>query len=69
MKNTRRTAKTAVDDERPIAPVTIFDAGGRIVRVVPAAEFQHAAAAARQATTSQEPEDALEPLRGRARRP
>ena len=69
MKSTRGIADTAVEDRRPIAPVTIFDGAGRIVRVVPATEFQHAAAAARAARTSAEPEEALVPARRRARRP
>ena len=67
MKSTRGSARTTVEDERPIAPVTIFDATGRILRVVPAAEFQHAAEAARAAPSG--PEDALVPVRRRARRP
>jgi len=58
MKNTRGSAKTAVD-ERPIAPVTIFDADGRVVRVVPAAEFQKGAAAAREAVASRASDDPL----------
>jgi len=68
MKSTRGTAKTTLEDERPIAPVTIFDAAGRVVRVVPAAEFQHAAAAAKQVEPSGL-EGALGPLRRRAPRP
>jgi hypothetical protein len=33
-------------DAQPIAPVTILDAEGRVVRVVPAAEFRRRARAA-----------------------
>ena len=69
MKRIRGIADTAVEDKRPIAPVTIFDGAGRIVRVVPAAEFQHAAAAARAARSSEEPEEVLVPARRRAHRP
>ena len=32
--------------EEPVAPVTIFDGNGSVLRVVPAAEFRRAAAAA-----------------------
>jgi hypothetical protein len=46
MKSSRAAAKRPGADDTTIAPVTIFDAEGRVVRVVPAAEFQRAAAAA-----------------------
>ena len=49
MRDSRRIAKRTADDERHVAPVTIFDAEGRVVRVVPAEEFQRAAAAANAA--------------------
>jgi hypothetical protein len=66
MKGTRDGRK--VDEERAIAPVTIFDGAGRVVRVVPAEEFQRAAAAAREAAASRAPDDAQMPL-GRTMRP
>jgi hypothetical protein len=47
MKSSRVAANRPGTDDAMIAPVTIFDAEGRVVRVVPAAEFQRAAAAAR----------------------
>ena len=66
MKSKRGSATTAVD-ERPIAPVTIFDADGRVVRVVPAAEFQKGAAAAREAVASDAAADPLGALARPAR--
>jgi hypothetical protein len=42
MKSSSETVRLPRRDEA-IAPVTIFDAQGRIVRVVPATEFQRSA--------------------------
>ena len=48
MKSSRAAVKRPANDDVAIAPVTIFDAEGRVVRVVPATEFQRAAAATRE---------------------
>lgn len=47
MKSSGAAEKRPGTADATIPPVTIFDAEGRVVRVVPAAEFQRAAAAAR----------------------
>jgi hypothetical protein len=55
MKGVQSKARAIVSDEQRIAPVTILDAEGRIVRVVPAEEFRRAATNAREATASAGP--------------
>lgn len=57
MKNLRDVKKGAAADDQLIAPVTIFDAEGRVVRVVAAAEFHRAAAAARALAAPGAPDD------------
>ena len=44
MKSSPSVFRRPRPDNETIAPVTIFDAQGRVVRIVPAAEFQRAAA-------------------------
>ena len=67
MKGSRGVVKQVRDDDGAIPPVTIFDAEGRVVRVVPATEFQRAAAAARGLAPSAATGDPLSPGRlGRA---
>ena len=69
MKSSRAAAKRPATDDVPIAPVTIFDPEGRVVRVVPATEFQRAAAAARAVPEADAPGDQDVPERlVRARR-
>ncbi len=55
MKSTRVGSK--LEDEGTIAPVTILDAAGRVVRIVPAKEFRQAAAAAREGSTARASDD------------
>ena len=44
--NPSRKVVPLPSDEEPIAPVTIFDAQGQVVRVVPAEEFRRSRLAA-----------------------
>jgi hypothetical protein len=43
MKTTRGPIRLPAHDHETVAPVTIMDAEGRVVRVVPATEFQRPA--------------------------
>ena len=63
MKSSRAATKLPGADEATIAPVTILDAEGRVVRVVPAAEFQRAAAAARTPAGNGAPDFPMAPRR------
>jgi hypothetical protein len=47
MKNSSRVVRFPGHNDEAIAPVTIFDGQGRILRVVPAAEFRPSAPAPR----------------------
>ena len=69
MKTSRAALKRPANDDVAIAPVTILDAEGRVVRVVPATEFQRAAGATRDGHAGEASSEPASPVRlVRARR-